>query len=112
MVRIPDEDPLSVALAPPPDETDEQRARRVAAEEAARRVSEEIDEQLRVERAAMKKKKRPIKVLLLGQSESGECSAQLLCGVKRGWTHNAGRGIFPLPDVEGRGWRSIPRRPA
>ena len=69
-----DVDPLALALAPPPDETDEQRALRLQEEEQARLVSEEIDEQIRQERAAMKRQKRPIKVLLLGQSESGECA--------------------------------------
>lgn len=68
-----DVDPLALALAPPPDETEEQRLQRLQEEERARRVSEEIDEQLRKEGAALKKQKKPIKVLLLGQSESGEC---------------------------------------
>lgn len=71
---VSDIDPLTLAIAPPPDETDEQRAQRLQEEEDARRVSEEIDEQIRQERAAMKRQKRPIKVLLLGQSESGECT--------------------------------------
>lgn len=66
-----DDDPLTAALAPPPDETAEQRELREAAEAEARRVSDEIDEQLRNERMALKKKKAPVKVLLLGQSESG-----------------------------------------
>ncbi|EIM80220.1 G-alpha-domain-containing protein [Stereum hirsutum FP-91666 SS1] len=67
-----DDDPLTAALAPPPDETAEQRELREAAEAEARRVSDEIDEQLRNERMALKKKKAPVKVLLLGQSESGK----------------------------------------
>lgn len=69
-----DDDPLTAALAPPPDETAEQRELREAAEAEARRVSDEIDEQLRNERMALKKKKAPVKVLLLGQSESGASS--------------------------------------
>ncbi|KIP06671.1 hypothetical protein PHLGIDRAFT_106742 [Phlebiopsis gigantea 11061_1 CR5-6] len=72
MGHASDVDPLTQALAPPPDETDEQRAERLQKEERARRVSDEIDEQIRQERAALKKQKRPIKVLLLGQSESGK----------------------------------------
>ena len=72
MGLITDIDPLALALAPPADETDDQRTQRLQEEERARRVSEEIDEQLRREGAALKKQKRPIKVLLLGQSESGE----------------------------------------
>lgn len=66
-----EDDPLTLALAPPAGETDEQRTRRLRDEAEARRVSDEIDSQLREERAALRKKKKPIKVLLLGQSESG-----------------------------------------
>lgn len=72
MGLITDIDPLALALAPPDDETEAQRTQRLQEEERARRVSEEIDEQLRREGAALKKQKRPIKVLLLGQSESGK----------------------------------------
>ena len=67
---IIDEDPLAKLLAPPPDETPEQRAVRLQLEAEARQVSERIDEQIKAERAALKKSK-PVKVLLLGQSESG-----------------------------------------
>lgn len=66
-----DYDPLTAAIAPPSDETPEQRAKREQDEAEAQRVSDLIDEQLKAERAALKKKKPPIKVLLLGQSESG-----------------------------------------
>ncbi|KAF8626653.1 hypothetical protein AX15_004744 [Amanita polypyramis BW_CC] len=67
-----DEDPLTLAIAPPANETYEQRLSREAAEAKARRINDEIDEQLRRERELIKKKKRPIKLLLLGQSESGK----------------------------------------
>lgn len=67
-----DEDPLSRAIAPPESETLEEKQRRETAETEARRISDEIDEQLKAEKLALKKKKRPVKVLLLGQSESGE----------------------------------------
>ncbi|KAL6302560.1 G-protein alpha subunit [Sparassis latifolia] len=63
------EDPLTLAIAPPPNETVEERERRLRDEEEARKVSDRIDEQIKAERAALKKK-RPVKVLLLGQSES------------------------------------------
>ena len=43
---------------------------RVAREEEARRVSAAIDEEIRQERA-MAKKRKVVKLLLLGQSESG-----------------------------------------
>lgn len=61
-----DEDPLTLALAPPPNETSEQRLSREAAEAKAKRINDEIDEQLRRERDLEKKKKKPIKLLLLG----------------------------------------------
>ncbi|KAI0651104.1 G-alpha-domain-containing protein [Trametes meyenii] len=66
-----DEDPLSRLLAPPPNETPEEREIRLKLEAEARLRSERIDDQLRAERAALKKNK-PVKVLLLGQSESGK----------------------------------------
>lgn len=71
MGRSLEEDPLTLAIAPPSNETPEERQAREAAEREARRISDEIDEQLNKERVALKRRKRPIKVLLLGQSESG-----------------------------------------
>ena len=69
----PDDDPLALAIAPPPNETAEQRDARLNAEAEARRISEKIDEQLRTEKATQRKKRsQTVKVLLLGQSESGE----------------------------------------
>ncbi|KAI0331390.1 G-alpha-domain-containing protein [Cubamyces sp. BRFM 1775] len=69
--RSVDEDPLSRLLAPPPNETAEERETRLRLEAEARMRSERIDDQLRAEKAALKKN-RPVKVLLLGQSESGK----------------------------------------
>ena len=63
--------PLARALAPPADETPEQRAVRETKETEARRVSERIDEQIRLEKQAHSRKKIPVKVLMLGQAESG-----------------------------------------
>lgn len=65
-----DRDPLDVVLRPPVDETDVERSIRLQTEERAKRVSEAIDETIRQERQAAKKKD-VIRVLLLGQSESG-----------------------------------------
>ncbi|KAG7443309.1 guanine nucleotide binding protein, alpha subunit [Guyanagaster necrorhizus] len=59
------DDPLTLALAPPPDETAEQREQREAAEAEAQRRSDDIDEQLQKERELEKRKKRPVKLLLL-----------------------------------------------
>lgn len=72
MGRTGDDDPLTKAMAPPPDETEQQKLLRLKEEAEARRISDEIDEQIKEEKAAMKKRKKPIKVLLLGQSESGQ----------------------------------------
>ncbi|TFK34970.1 G-protein alpha subunit [Crucibulum laeve] len=58
---------------PPPNETPAARALRERQEAEAQRTSDKIDEQIRAERAAMKKKEKGIvRVLLLGQSESGK----------------------------------------
>ena len=77
-----DIDPLTLAIAPPPNETAQERAEREYAEAEALRIryvlsalfcaqlkgcfSNEIDEQLRREKEGEKKKKRPVKLLLLG----------------------------------------------
>jgi hypothetical protein len=45
-----EEDPLTRAMAPPPDETPEQRISRERNELAARQVSDKIDEQIRNEK--------------------------------------------------------------
>jgi guanine nucleotide-binding protein alpha-1 subunit len=64
-------DPLSRALQPPANETSEQRAVREAKEAEARRVSDRIDEQIKSEKQATSRSKTQVKVLLLGQAESG-----------------------------------------
>ncbi|KAL1743993.1 guanine nucleotide binding protein, alpha subunit [Schizophyllum fasciatum] len=64
-------DAFDAALRPPPDETPAEREARLAREEEARRVSAEIDAEIKAERQA-KKKKRIVRLLLLGQSESGK----------------------------------------
>ncbi|OJA13951.1 hypothetical protein AZE42_01346 [Rhizopogon vesiculosus] len=66
------DDPLALAIAPPRNETPEEKDARETAELEARRISDAIDDQIRQERTALKKKKKPVKVLLLGQSESGK----------------------------------------
>ncbi|KAI6112061.1 guanine nucleotide binding protein, alpha subunit [Pisolithus croceorrhizus] len=72
MVRASLDDPLAFVLSPPPNETPEQKSARERAEAEARKTSEAIDEQIRQEKIALKKKKKPVKILLLGQSESGK----------------------------------------
>ena len=63
-------DPFEDVLKPPPDETPEQKQTRIYREEEARRISHAIDESIRVEKQKEKKRK-PVRVLLLGQSDSG-----------------------------------------
>jgi guanine nucleotide-binding protein subunit alpha len=68
--RTDDHDPLAVALSPPYDESSDARAIRVSREEEALRVSQAIDESIRIEQQ-MNKKNKIVRILLLGQSESG-----------------------------------------
>lgn len=78
-VRL-DDDPISRLLRPPPNETNEEGAIRLAKEAEARRISDEIDQKIQLERDALKTQ-RVLKMLLLGQSESGACVAV----TGRGW---------------------------
>ncbi|KAH9936976.1 G-protein alpha subunit [Fomitopsis serialis] len=64
-------DPLAVALQPPPNESPEQRQIRVQAEEDAKRRSDRIDRMLKDSQKEQQRKKI-VKILLLGQSESGK----------------------------------------
>ncbi|KAL4070449.1 guanine nucleotide binding protein, alpha subunit [Scleroderma citrinum] len=64
-------DPLSAVLQPPQNETPADRDRRLFAELEAKRVSDSIDEMLRAEKKE-KRMKLEVKILLLGQSESGK----------------------------------------
>lgn len=59
-------DPLDLAIAPPPDESAEQREERLLKEREAKVVSDAIDEEIEAERSAEKKKTKPVKILLLG----------------------------------------------
>lgn len=79
----PTRDPLDDALRPPIDETDEERSIRLQTEEQAKRVSDAIDEAIRQERQAAKKKD-VVRILLLGQSESG---ATLITLTSSHWIH-------------------------
>lgn len=65
-------DPLAIVTAPPPNETPEEKAAREEREAEAQRISDQIDDELRAERAALKKQEQIVKILLLGQSESGK----------------------------------------
>ncbi|KAL0579665.1 hypothetical protein V5O48_002365 [Marasmius crinis-equi] len=67
--NIPSDDPLDEALRPPVDETPEQAAIRLQREEEARQISQAIDAGIKAERQEWKKR-RIVRLLLLGQSES------------------------------------------
>ncbi|KAF8913167.1 guanine nucleotide binding protein, alpha subunit [Gymnopilus junonius] len=65
-------DPLAAALLPPPDESPIDREVRLKAAIDAKKVSDSIDDMIRMERNERKKSKAEVNVLLLGQSESGK----------------------------------------
>jgi len=70
-------DPISqVMRASHASETPEERRARLEAEAEAKRVSEQIDEELRQERERLKRSKGDVKLLLLGQAESGKSTLQ------------------------------------
>jgi len=72
-------DPFAALVAPPPGETPVEKAAREQREAEAKRISDKIDEDLKNERAILKKQKGTVRVLLLGQSESGECQIIFVC---------------------------------
>ncbi|KAJ3971624.1 guanine nucleotide binding protein, alpha subunit [Lentinula raphanica] len=67
-----DWDPLTNAISPPPDETAQEREIRIKQELEAKQKSDAIDEDLNRQRAAERRGPKPVRVLLLGQSESGK----------------------------------------
>ncbi|CCA70130.1 hypothetical protein PIIN_04069 [Serendipita indica DSM 11827] len=71
----PAHDPLAALTAPPRDESDEQRAARQQQEEDAKKVSDEIDKFLKRDAESVAKRSQHVRLLLLGQSESGKSSA-------------------------------------
>ncbi|KAJ4496453.1 guanine nucleotide binding protein, alpha subunit [Lentinula lateritia] len=70
VATLPD-DPFDEFLKPPPGETHEQRITRLTREEEASKISMAIDASIKVERQ-LRKKMRIVRLLLLGQSESGK----------------------------------------
>lgn len=65
-------DPLSLVIAPPKNEPPADRWAREQREAQARLISEQIDAQIKAEKQASRKRLKPVKILLLGQSESGK----------------------------------------
>ncbi|TFK27504.1 guanine nucleotide-binding protein alpha-1 subunit [Coprinopsis marcescibilis] len=70
------DDPITAALKPSPTETDLERQERLEAEAEAKRISEQIDDDLKEERELLRRKKGDVKLLLLGQAESGKSTLQ------------------------------------
>ena len=67
---IEDTDPLALAIAPPPDETPEERAARIRKEQHSKAISDSIDQELEAQRQEARRGIKPIKILLLGASRS------------------------------------------
>ncbi|KAJ7599276.1 guanine nucleotide binding protein, alpha subunit [Mycena floridula] len=70
--RSVDEDPLAQVTAPPLDESLSEKEARISLEREAKRVSDAIDDDIDRQRVAEKRSPRAMKLLLLGQSESGK----------------------------------------
>ena len=70
MGGIDKNDPFAAFVTPPPNETAEERYLRERMETEAQQESDRIDYEIKMEKAAAKK--QVVKVLLLGQSESGK----------------------------------------
>ncbi|PSS38080.1 hypothetical protein PHLCEN_2v60 [Hermanssonia centrifuga] len=60
------DDPLAKVLQPPPDESPDERARREQQQREATRVSLEIDEGIQEARKVYERRKKAVKILLLG----------------------------------------------
>ena len=58
------DDPLSLALKPPPTESEVERQQRIAKELEAKKISDRIDEELRQERELKKKQNMEVKVCI------------------------------------------------
>ena len=66
-------DPFDAVLLPPSNETAAERASRLQSEEEAKKISDEIDEAIKAEKNARNgARRKTVRVLMLGQSESGE----------------------------------------
>ncbi|KAL0568037.1 hypothetical protein V5O48_013958 [Marasmius crinis-equi] len=71
-----DGDPFAEFMKPPKGESESEKAARLLREAEEQKVSNAIDEEISMARAVMKKEKYSVvKILLLGQSESGKSTA-------------------------------------
>lgn len=95
MGAIDKNDPFAVFLTPPPNETQEERILREKKDAEAQRESDRIDDEIRMEKAAAKKQQGGlVKVLLLGQSESGKSTT-----LKSSFTLSVFTTIFLHPNL-------------
>lgn len=62
-----DSDPLAIAIAPPRDESPEEREARLAAQAEAQKRSDAIDEEINRQRLEIKRAPKSVRVLLLGE---------------------------------------------
>ncbi|KAI0635765.1 G-protein alpha subunit [Trametes polyzona] len=71
-----DGDPFSALLRPPASETEHERIARLQREADAKRISDSIDEEIKADRERLRKSRQDIRLLLLGQAESGKSTLQ------------------------------------
>ncbi|KAI0649357.1 G-protein alpha subunit [Trametes meyenii] len=71
-----DGDPFSALLRPPASETEHERIARLQREADAKRISDTIDEEIKADKERMRKSRQDIRLLLLGQAESGKSTLQ------------------------------------
>ena len=71
MSVIPSPNPFIHGPLPREDESPQEKSLREQEEARAKAVSDAIDEQIKQDKVAFKRYQRAIKILLLGQSESG-----------------------------------------
>jgi len=71
-------DPFYDFMKPPEDETDAQKSARLSREAEEQRRNDAIEDQIKEDRAKVERESEVLKVLLLGQSESGKT---LPCGL-------------------------------
>ena len=75
-----DVDPLDVFTLPPPNESPSDRLIREKLEQDAIERSRSIDAELKVAKVAMKQYKKAVKILVLGQGQSGKYFSSFLSG--------------------------------
>ncbi|CCM03094.1 uncharacterized protein FIBRA_05214 [Fibroporia radiculosa] len=69
-------DPFSAILRPPASESERDKLTRIQREADAKRISDSIDEEIRADEKRYRKNKQDVKLLLLGQAESGKSTLQ------------------------------------